>query len=105
MADNVLVIPATIKVGTDFPPYLPLADGNLKPSAECTRDEVREAVAECRTLADASRARLEAAYREHVKDVELLAQVSAYLEKFDQWSAVREGAEPRELLWQVEMDR
>ena len=104
MADNVLVIPATVKVGTDFPPYLPLADGNLKASAECTREEVREAVAECRALVQASRERLEAAYDEHISDVKLLAQVSAYLDRFDQWESVRQGKEPRELLWQVNSD-
>jgi hypothetical protein len=102
MSDNVLVIPATVKVGTGFPPYLPLADGNLKESADCSREEVREAVEECRNLAQASRARLEDAYQEHLKDIELLAQVSAYLKKFDQWDAVRDGDEPNELLWQVE---
>ena len=102
MADNVLVIPATIKVGTDFPQYLPLADGNLKAAAECSRDEVAQAVAECRELARASRKRLEEAYREHLRDIELLAQVSAYLEKFDQWNEVRTGGAMKELLWEVE---
>ncbi len=102
MADNVLVIPATVKVGKDFPPYLPLPDGNLKATAECTREEVQSAVAECRILAQSSRARLEETYQEHLKDIELLAQVSAYLEKFEAWKEVRSGGEPKELLWEVE---
>ncbi|HUF73612.1 MAG TPA: hypothetical protein VMR74_12015 [Gammaproteobacteria bacterium] len=102
MSDNVLVIPATVKVGPDFPQLLPLANGDLKAAAECTRAEVGEAVAECRGMARASRERLEQAYREHVKDLELLAQVSAYYERFDQWSALREGRNVREILWQVE---
>jgi hypothetical protein len=102
MADNVLVIPATIKVGEAFPPYLPLPDGNLKATAECTKDEVRQAVAECRVLAQQSRARLEEAYQDHLKDIELLAQVSAYLERFEQWEQIRTGGEVSEVLWQVE---
>lgn len=104
MADNVLVIPATIRVGKEFPPFLPLADGALKPIAECTKAEVEQAVTECREVAKSSRARLEEAYLDHLKDIELLAQVSAYLEKYDQWSAIREGGEVRETLWQVETD-
>jgi len=102
MADNVLVIPATVKVGPDFPPYLPLPDGNVKPTVECSKDEVRQAVAECRVLAQQSRARLEEAYQEHLKDIELLAQVSAYLQKFEQWDGLRAGGQIGELLWQVE---
>ena len=102
MADNVLVIPATIRVGTDFPPVLPLADGSVKPTAECSKNEVREAVVECRAVAQSSRARLEAAYRDHLKDVELLAQVCAYLARYEQWSGLREGREVGELLWEVE---
>lgn len=102
MADNVLVIPATVKVGPDFPPYLPLADGNVKPTVECSKDEVRQAVAECRMLAQQSRARLEEAYQDHLKDIELLAQVSAYLQKFEQWAELRTGGQINEVLWQVE---
>jgi hypothetical protein len=102
MADNVLVIPATIRVGREFPPYLPLPDGNLKATAECTKDDVRRAVAECRLLAQSSRARLEDTYQDHLKDIELLAQVSAYLEKFEQWQELRDGGEVKEILWQVE---
>ena len=102
MSRNVLVIPATVKVGPDFPTYLPLPDGNVKPTIECSKDEVRQAVAECRVLAQQSRARLEEAYQEHLKDIELLAQVSAYLQKFDQWADLRTGGQVNELLWQVE---
>ncbi len=102
MADNVLVIPATICVGKDFPPYLPTANGDIRPTGECTREQVAEAVDECRELVRASRERLEQAYQEHLQDIELLAQVSAYLQRFEQWSAVREGGEPDEILWEVE---
>jgi len=102
MADNVLVIPATLKVGKNFPPYLPLADGAIKPVAECSKEEVAQAVEECRVVAATSRQRLEAAYQDHLKDVELLAQVSAYLARFEQWNAIREGEEVSEILWQVE---
>lgn len=102
MSDNVLVIPATVKVGPDFPQLLPLANGDLKAAAECSRAEVGEAVAECRGMTRASRERLEQAYREHVKDLELLAQISAYYERFDEWSALREGRNVHEILWQVE---
>lgn len=101
MADRVLVIPATISVGKNFPPYLPLPDGDLKPSDKCTREDVAEAVRECMALARASRERLQQAYEEHMRDIELLAQVSAYKEKFDQWETIRQGGEPRVLLWEV----
>lgn len=102
MSDNVFVIPAAIRVGNGFPPYLPLADGSLKPIAECTRQEVAEAVEECRNAARASRAQLERAYAEHVKDLEMLAHMSAYAERFDKWSAVRDGGSVREMLWHVD---
>jgi hypothetical protein len=102
MSNNVLVIPATVRVGRDFPELLPLANGDLKPVAECSRSEVSEAVAECRAMTRASRERLEAVYQEHLKDLELLAQVSAYYERFDDWAAIREGRDVRELLWQVD---
>ena len=103
MTENVFVIPATIKVGKELPPYLPLADGRVKPTAECTREEVGQAIEECRFVAQTSRERLEAAYRDHVRDVEVLAQVSAYFAKYEQWAAVRDGGEGSELLWQVEL--
>jgi len=102
MSNKVLVIPATMAVGKDFPQLLPLADGNLKPAAECSRDEVAEAIAECRAMSEASRQRLEAAYREHLRDLELLAQVSAYHDRFEEWEAIRQGQDVRERLWQVE---
>lgn len=102
MSDNVFVIPATIRVGAAFPPYLPLADGSLKPIAECTQSDVVEAVEECRSAARTSRARLEQAYTEHVQDLETLAHMSAYLEYFERWSAVREGGSVREVLWHVD---
>lgn len=102
MSDNVFVIPATIRVGNGFPPYLPLADGSLKPIAECSNREVVEAIEECRNAARASRARLEQAYAEHVKDLEMLAHMSAYSERFEQWSAIRDGGAVREMLWHVD---
>ena len=102
MADKVLVIPATFKVGAEFPPNLPLPHGEVKPIAECSRSEVASAVEELTGVARQSRERLEAAYAEHVRDVETLAQISAYLARFDQWGAVRTGGEVRETLWHVE---
>lgn len=102
MSDNVLVIPATVRVGPGFPELLPLANGDLKAVADCTRADVGEAVAECRSMTQASRERLEQAYREHLRDLELLAQVSAYFDRFDEWAALREGRPVREMLWQVE---
>jgi hypothetical protein len=103
MPENVFVIPATIRVGKELPPYLPLADGRVKPTAECTKEEVAQAVDECRFVAETSRERLESAYRDHLKDIELLAQVSAYLVKYEAWAAIREGGEVGELLWEVEL--
>jgi hypothetical protein len=102
MSDNVLVIPATSKVGSQFPPYLPLADGSVKPLAECSREEVAQAVEEFRALARQSRERLQQVYEEHVRDIETLAQVCAYFAKYHEWRAVREGGEVREQLWDVE---
>jgi len=102
MSNNVLVIPATIKVGPDFPELLPLANGDLRPVTECSRSDVGEAVTECREMTQASRERLEAAYREHLKDLELLAQVSAYHERYNDWGAIRDGLKVKELLWPVE---
>jgi hypothetical protein len=102
MTDKVLVIPATFKVGAEFPPNLPLPDGGVKPTAECSQSEVASAVEELKALARTSRDRLEQAYAEHVRDVETLAQISAYLARFDQWEAVRSGGQVRETLWHVE---
>lgn len=101
--ENVFVIPAAVKVGRDMPPYLPLANGGVKPIAECSKEEIEQAVEECRFVAQTSRERLETAYRDHVKDIELLAQVSAYLAKYEQWAAIRDGGEVGELLWEVEL--
>ena len=101
--ESVFVIPATMRVGKDMPPYLPLADGKVKPIAECSKAEIEEAVEECRFVAQTSRERLEAAYRDHVKDIELLAQVSAYFARYEQWAAIRDGGEVGEFLWQVEL--
>ena len=84
MTDKVLVIPATFKVGTEFPPYLPLPHGQVKPTAECSQSEVASAVEELKGVARMSRERLEQAYAEHVRDVETLAQISAYLARFEQ---------------------
>jgi len=102
MTDKVLVIPATFKVGAEFPPNLPLPNGDVKPTPECTLDEVAAAVEELKAVARMSRERLEQAYVEHVRDVETLAQISAYLARFDQWDAVRAGGKVRETLWHVE---
>lgn len=53
-------------------------------------------------MTQASRQRLETVYQEHLRDLELLAQVSAYFERYDDWAAIREGREVNELLWQIE---
>lgn len=102
MTQNVLVIPATVTVGKDFPELLPLANGDLKPAPECTREDVAEAIAECRNMVRASRERLEAAYQEHLRDLELLAQVSAYYQRYEKWGAIREGRDVEERLWPVD---
>lgn len=102
MADNVLVIPATFKVGSEFPPYLPLPGGEMKAMSECTREEVAAAIDELKSVARSSRDRLQQAYEEHVRDVETLAQVAAYLARFEKWAEVRDGGTVREILWHVE---
>lgn len=102
MADNALVIPATFKVGSEFPPYLPLPGGEMKAMSECSREEVAAAVEELKSVARSSRERLQQAYEEHVRDVEMLAQVSAYLARFANWADVRRGGSVREILWHVE---
>jgi hypothetical protein len=102
MTDNALVIPATFKVGSEFPPYLPLPGGDMKPMSECSQEEVAAAVEELKSVARASRERLQQAYEEHVRDVEMLAQVAAYLARFEQWSEVRSGGTVREILWHIE---
>ncbi len=103
MADKVLVIPATVTVGRGLPAYLPLANGDLKELRQCTRADIEEAVGVLRELARTSRERLEAAYQDHLRDVESLAQAAAYCAKFDQWKEIREGGVPREILWEVEL--
>ena len=102
MSDNVLVIPATFMVGRDFPANLPLADGSMKPIGECSKENVRQAVEEVRALADGSRVRLRKAYDEHVEDAELLAQLSAYLSKYEEWAEIREGGSVKEIIWSAE---
>ncbi len=62
---------------------------------------VRQAVEEVRAVADRSRARLHKAYDEHVQDLEVLTQLSAYAEKYDQWAGVRNGDPVPEVLWGV----
>ncbi len=102
MADKAFVIPATFRVGSELPPYLPVAHGGLKPAHECTRDDVASAIEELKDAARASRERLETAYAEHVRDVEVLAQVTAYLARFEQWAALRQGGKVREILWHID---
>jgi hypothetical protein len=102
VADKAFVIPATFRVGSELPPYLPVADGGLKPTNECTQSDVATAVEELKSAARTSRERLETAYAEHVRDVEVLAQVTAYLARFEQWDALRRGGKVREILWHVD---
>jgi hypothetical protein len=102
VSDKVLVIPATFRVGSELPPYLPVAEGGLKPTNECTREDVAAAIAELKDAARASRERLETVYAEHVRDVEVLAQVAAYLDRYDEWAALRRGGQAREILWQLD---
>ncbi len=104
MADKALVIPASFRVGSQFPDELPLADGSLKPLSECSRSEVAEAVNELKSVATRSRERLDDAYAEHIQDIEMLAQISAYLTRFEQWQALREGGSVRETLWHLQED-
>ncbi len=99
MSDNVLVIPATFMVGRDFPANLPLSDGSMKPIDECSAEEVQQAVEEVRAVVLGSRDRLRRAYDEHVEDLEVLAQLSAYANKYAQWSGVRTGEPVPEVLW------
>ena len=99
--DNVLVIPATFVVGESFPANLPLADGSVKPIAECSKDEVRQAVEELRAVVDGSRARLRKAYEEHVQDLEIYAQLSAYLQRYEEWTGVRGDGVVRHTIWSV----
>ena len=100
--DKALVIPATFVVGEAFPANLPLADGTLKPIADCSKDEVKQAVDELRAVVDGSRRRLHKAYDEHLEDLEIYAQLSAYLDRYEDWSGVREDADVRPTIWSVD---
>jgi len=101
--DKALVIPATFIVGEAFPANLPLADGSVKPVADCTKDDVRQAVEEFRAVVMGSRRRLHKAYDEHLEDLEVYAQLSAYLDRFDEWAGVREGGKVRQTIWPVDI--
>ena len=100
--EKVLVIPATFVVGDSFPANLPLADGSVKPIAECSQEDVRQAVAELKAVVDGSRSRLRRAYEEHLQDLEIYAQLSAYLERYDEWTGVRGNGVVRQTIWSVE---
>jgi len=100
--DKVLVIPATFVVGESFPANLPLANGSVKPLAQCSQDDVREAVEELRAVVESSRNRLQRAYEEHLEDLEVFAQLSAYLERFEDWHGLRDGTPVRQMIWTAE---
>lgn len=101
--EKVLVIPATFVVGDTFPANLPLADGSVKPIADCSKAEVGEAVAELRAVVEGSRARLRKAYDEHIQDLEVYAQLSAYLERYDEWGGVRGDGAVKQTIWSVDV--
>lgn len=103
--EKVLVIPATFVVGETFPANLPLADGSVKPIADCSEDEVRQAVDELKAVVEGSRLRLRKAYEEHLQDLEVYAQVSAYLDRYEEWSGVRGDGVVRQTIWSVEGKR
>lgn len=100
--DKVLVIPATFVVGESFPANLPLANGAVKPLAQCSHEDVREAVEELRAVVESSRSRLQRAYEEHLEDLEVFAQLSAYLERFDEWRGLRDGTPVKQMIWKAE---
>ena len=100
--EKVLVIPATFVVGESFPANLPLADGKVKPLADCSKADVREAVEELRAVVESSRSRLQRAYDEHLEDLEVFAQLSAYLDRFEEWSGLRNGTPVKQTIWSVE---
>jgi hypothetical protein len=100
--DKALVIPATFVVGSSFPANLPLADGTMKAISDCSRPEVAEAVEEMRAVVQASRQKLGKAYDEHLQDLEILAQLSAYLEKYEEWSGVRTNGSVKQTIWSVD---
>lgn len=101
--DNALVIPATFVVGEAFPANLPLADGSLKPIADCSQQEVQQAVDELRAVVKGSRRRLRKAYEEHLEDLEVYAQLSAYLDRYDEWAGIREDGCVRPTIWSVDI--
>lgn len=104
IVEKVLVIPATFVVGGSFPANLPLEDGSVKPIAECTKEDVRQAVEELRAVVEGSRARLQRAYDEHLEDLEVLAQLSAYFDRYDDWFGVRDGSPVKQTIWAVDGD-
>ena len=101
--DKALVIPANFVVGEAFPANLPLADGSLKPIADCSKEEVRQAVDELRAVVEGSRRRLHKAYEEHLEDLEIYAQLSAYLGRYDEWAGVREDGSVSPTIWSVDI--
>ncbi len=101
--DKALVIPATFVVGEAFPANLPLADGSLKPIADCSKAEVKEAVDELRAVVESSRRRLHKAYEEHLEDLEIYAQLAAYLDRYDEWAGIRENGGVRPTIWSVDI--
>ncbi len=101
--DKALVIPATFVVGEAFPANLPLADGSLKPIADCSKEEVKQAVDELRAVVEGSRRRLRKAYDEHLEDLEVYAQLSAYLDRYEEWAGVRNDDGVRPTIWSVDI--
>jgi hypothetical protein len=101
--DKALVIPATFVVGEAFPANLPLADGSLKPIADCSQEEVKQAVDEIRAVVEGSQRRLRRAYEEHLEDLEIYAQLAAYLDRYDEWAGIREDGRVRPTIWSVDI--
>ena len=101
--EKALVIPATFVVGEAFPANLPLADGSLKPIAECSQEEVKQAVDELRAVVEGSQRRLRRAYEEHLEDLEIYAQLAAYLDRYDEWAGIREDGRVRPTIWSVDI--
>ncbi len=101
--DKALVIPANFVVGEAFPANLPLSDGSLKPIADFSRAEVEQAVDELRAVVESSRRRLRKAYEEHLEDLEVYAQLSAYLDRYEEWAGIREDGRVRPTIWSVDV--
>jgi len=101
--NNALVIPATYVVGEAFPANLPLADGSLKPIADCSQQEVKQAVDELRAVVKGSRRRLHKAYEEHLEDLKVYAQLSAYFDRYDEWAGIREHGSVKPTIWSVDI--